>query len=232
MTTTFNPDNYQTVLTHCDSVKQNVTLIAVTKYTSVEAMRQAYDGGVRHFGENKVQDLLEKQDQFPREEYPDLNWHMIGHLQSNKVNKVVGKVALIHSVDSLKLLEKINDAALRLGVIQRVLIQVNISDEASKSGLAPMDVKEILDAAQAFSSVKIEGLMTMAPLLLSPSSSDADNIQAVEGTFSGLQQLQKKLKEQTGLKLSELSMGMSGDYQLALNHGASMIRVGSYLFSN
>ena len=191
-----------------------VTLVAVSKTidsATVEKAAHLEDGLACHiFGENRVQELVRK-----LEVCPDQTFHMIGTLQRNKVRQVVGKVALIHSVDSQRLLEAIDAQAQKLGIVQDVLLQVNVSGEGSKHGLEPDEVTELLDHAQALAGVNIVGLMTMAPFV---------QAQDARPYFRVL----KKLGDALGL--SELSMGMSNDYEVAIEEGATLIRVGSALF--
>ncbi|MFH1470136.1 MAG: YggS family pyridoxal phosphate-dependent enzyme [Candidatus Micrarchaeota archaeon] len=187
-------------------------LIGVTKNHSPEQIFQFYNLGMRDFGENKVQEALPKLEALPK----DINWHFIGHLQSNKVREVVGKFKLIHSVDSIKLMEKINSRAQELGLIQDILLEVNVSGEESKFGLKADEVKGVLDGAGELSAIKVLGLMTMAPY--DSSESEQSRI------FSSLRKLAHSLS------LSELSMGMSDDFEIAVKEGATMVRIGTALF--
>lgn len=195
-------------------------LLAVSKTHGIDKIKKAYDYGIRDFGENKVQELLGKKKQLE----DDINWHLIGHLQSNKVNKIVGKVKLIHSVDSLKILRKINNRAKKLDIVQECLIQVNVSKEESKSGLYEEDLKDFFEKAKDFENVKIEGLMTMAP------HTDDENL--IRDCFKKLRKIFDNLSKisYNNTKMKYLSMGMTNDYKIALKEGANIIRVGSKIF--
>ncbi|WP_303675041.1 YggS family pyridoxal phosphate-dependent enzyme [Vampirovibrio chlorellavorus] len=203
-----------------------VTLVAVTKYATVEQMQTAYAAGIRHFGENKVQDALDKMASFPATDYPDLRWHLIGHLQGNKVKKALGRFSLIHSVDSLPLAEAISNLSTQQGFLQPVLLQVNISQDASRHGFSP---DELLDKAAQIArlpGLELRGLMTMAPAEASLTQNDA----ALKAAFSQVATLKSELESRLGIDLPELSMGMSHDFPQALACGATIIRIGNYLF--
>ena len=191
-----------------------VTLVAVSKTIDAQTVEQAAhlpDGLACHlFGENRVQELTRK-----LEQCPDQTFHMIGTLQRNKVRHVVGNVALIHSVDSLRLLEAIDAAARARELVQDVLLQVNVSEEASKQGFEPDEVAAVLEYTGTLESVRAIGLMTMAPLI---------EPEQVRPYFAQLRELAYTLQ------LPELSMGMSNDYEVAIEEGATLIRVGSALF--
>ncbi|MFM8493311.1 MAG: YggS family pyridoxal phosphate-dependent enzyme [Bacteroidota bacterium] len=198
-------------------------LVAVSKYQSDERVRMAYEAGQRIFAENRVQELLAKKARFPS----DIEWHFIGHLQSNKVRMLLPAVGLIHSVDSPALLEQINHESLRMGLQTHVLLQVHIAQEEHKFGLKAPEVLPLLNrcAEGAFAGVRVGGLMGMASLC-------HDDLQ-IGGEFSGLSTLFNEAKSQFGARLpdfNELSMGMSGDYALALQHGSTLVRMGSALF--
>lgn len=201
---------------------QDIKLIAVSKTVSSETVLRAMELGQTLFGENRVVELEKKQ-----RECPGATFHLIGTLQTNKVNKVVGKVDLIHSVDSLHLLEAINKRASNIDVVQPVLLEVNIAGEESKHGFEPEELPAVLDASRALEHVAINGLMTMAP------HTDPDKVRWV---FSDLRKLCGALQEyadEQGLsrvQLSELSMGMSNDYEVAIEEGATFVRVGTSLF--
>lgn len=204
-----------------------VTIVAATKYADTGQMREAYAAGIRHFGENRVQDALAKMEAFPKDGYPDLHWHFIGRLQTNKVNKTLDasgcKFALIHSVDSLRLARKLSDVNAKAGFVQPVLLQVNVSGEESKAGFTPEAARESLEAMTTLPGIAIRGLMTMAP--------DTREAAAVRSVFKDLKRLREELAGDTGIDLPELSMGMSGDFAHALEYGATMIRIGNRLFS-
>lgn len=196
----------------------DITVVSVTKNVGVLEVRQAIAAGCADFGENRVQEFLGKYGLFP-----DVHWHFIGTLQSNKVKDVVGRAYLIHSIDSLKLLERVNMVAETKGVVQRVLLEVNISGEASKHGLAPDDVEETLRAATTMSGVQVCGLMTIAPFT---------HPESVRWVFRGLAELFATLNAMrfNGMELCELSMGMTNDFAVAIEEGATIIRVGTAIF--
>lgn len=201
--------------------KNGCMLLCVTKTHPVDIIKEAYDYGCRNFGENKVQELEEKIDKLPN----DINWHLIGHLQTNKVKKIVGKVFLIHSVDSVKLIKEINKEAKKKDIVQDILIQVNISREESKSGFYLEDINEdFLQMVDSFANIKVKGLMTMAP--------NTDDEKFVSSVFSKTKKLFDKLSNLSynNIDMNYLSMGMTNDYILALKEGASIIRVGSKIF--
>ncbi len=181
-------------------------------------MRQAVTAGCTDFGENRVQEFLGKYGLFP-----DVRWHFIGTLQTNKVKDVVGRAYLIHSVDSLKLLEKINVVAEAKGIVQRVLLQVNVSHEESKHGVQPDEAEEMLRASIDMHGVEVCGLMTIAPL---------SRPESVRWVFRGLSELFATLNGMrfNGVELSELSMGMTNDFTVAIEEGATIIRVGTAIF--
>lgn len=195
-----------------------VLVVAVTKTVGIDQVAQAARLGIRDFGENRVQEFIGKYGLFP-----DLRWHFIGTLQTNKVKDVVGKAYLIHSVDSSRLLEKIDARAGELGVVQPVLLQVNVSGEGSKHGFDPDDMVDVLREASGMENVEVRGLMTMAP---------ARDPEAASATFSGLRRLADELGScgVPGVELRELSMGMSGDYATAIEQGATIVRIGGALF--
>ncbi len=204
-----------------DEIPMGVTLLAVSKTHPVEAVREAYDAGQRAFGENKVQELIAKAAQLPA----DIEWHLIGHLQTNKVRSVLPHVALIHSVDSLKLLEVIENESAKLGRVTRVLLQVHIAQEDTKFGFRPEEVEawgEMQPWAK-YPHVEFAGLMGMA--------SNTDDEVQVRREFHSLKVLFDTMK--TRLRSESfrvLSMGMSGDYPLAIAEGSTLVRVGSRIF--
>lgn len=203
-----------------DLKNYDAMLLAVTKTHGVDKIKEVYDYGLRDFGENKVQELLEKIELLN----DDINWHLIGHLQTNKVNKIVGKVKLIHSIDSLKILRKVNNRAKKLGIVQDCLIQVNVSKEDSKSGIYAEDVNNFIEEAKNFDSIHIKGLMTMAP--------DTDDENLIRECFRGLKKIFDKLSNLSynNIDMIYLSMGMTNDYKIALEEGSNIIRVGSKIF--
>ncbi len=196
------------------------TLIAVSKTKPVSMIMEAYTAGVRDFGENKVQELMDKIPQMPK----DIRWHMIGHLQTNKVKYIVGQVALIHSVDSLKLAEEINKVSLRKNVITDILLEVNISGEESKWGLHPKEVLPLVEILSGLEGIRIKGLMTVAPFTSNPEDSRI--------VFRKLKELSVDIagKNIDNVSMNILSMGMSGDYEVAAEEGATHLRVGSNIF--
>jgi len=203
-----------------------VTLVAVTKYAPVEAVRGIVELGVVDLGESRPQQLLERAEMFDsRTDALPVRWHQIGQLQRNKVRKVLPRVELIHSVASLKLAQAIDRIADEEGLQPRVLIEVNISGEESKEGFAPDELRELWPVLASLGHVRIDGLMTMAPY-----SSDPE---AGRPVFAELRRLREELggRAETRGSLPQLSMGMSGDFEVAIEEGATIIRPGSVLFS-
>lgn len=199
---------------------KEVTLISVSKTKPVSMLQEAYDAGSRDFGENKVQEIMDKVPQLPS----DIRWHMIGHLQRNKVKYIVDKVALIHSVDSLRLAETIEHEAARHNVTVPVLIEVNVAQEESKFGLKTEEVLSLVESVAAFPHIHIEGLMTIAPYVEDPEEN--------RGIFRQLKKLSVDIADKNinNVNMSVLSMGMTGDYQVAVQEGATMVRVGTGIF--
>lgn len=195
----------------------SVQLVAVSKYAELEAVRGLYELGHRDFGESRPQQLVERARQLPA----DIRWHLIGHLQRNKVALVLPYVTLIHSVDSQRLLEQIDRDAAKLNLSPRVLLEVNVSGEVSKDGFAPDELRTAWPQLLTYPHVQIMGLMTMAPLL--------DDPQAARPFFARLRELRDELAT-ADHPLPTLSMGMSGDYAAAIAEGATVVRVGSRLF--
>ena len=201
----------------------NPRIVAVTKYFDETKLVEYYDLGIREFGENRVQDALSKMDKLPKEILENSNFHLIGHLQSNKVKLAVGKFDLIHSVDSLKLAQKIDEEAEKQGIIQKVLIQVNNANEESKFGFDPGEIKTCFAELLKLKHIKIEGLMNIAPLL--------EDEKALRELFSKIRHLKDELQSEYKVELREISMGMSNDYTIALEEGATIIRLGRILFN-
>ena len=197
-----------------------VTLIAVSKTKPVEMLREAYDAGARIFGENKVQEIVDKYDQMPS----DVQWHMIGHLQRNKVKYIVDKVAMIHSVDSFRLAETIEKEAEKKNVVVPVLIEVNVAQEESKFGLKPEEVLSFIEQIAGFTHIQVKGLMTIAPYV--------ENAEENREIFRELKKLSVDIaaKNINNVTMSVLSMGMTGDYKVAVQEGATMVRVGTGIF--
>ncbi len=196
----------------------DVTIVAVTKTVGIAEVRAALTAGLEDFGENRVQEFLGKYGLFP-----DAHWHFIGTLQTNKVKDVVGRAWLIHSVDSLHLLAEISRRAEKAGVVQPVLLQVNVSGEESKHGFDCCDVREALIEASRMGSVEVRGLMTMAPF---------GRPEDARWVFRELRELRDSLREMplNGVELTELSMGMSNDFRVAVEEGATIVRVGGAIF--
>jgi pyridoxal phosphate enzyme (YggS family) len=206
------------------SLKPGTRLIAVTKTKPVEMLMEAYHAGSKLFGENKVQEMAAKFEALPK----DIEWHMIGHLQTNKVKYMAPFVSLIHSVDSLKLLKEINKEALKNNRIIPCLLQIFIAREETKFGLSEEEALEILQSEelQSYKSVQINGLMGMA--------SNTDDETKIRTEFRGLKNLFDSFKqyESDQIKMQELSMGMSGDYRIAVEEGSTLVRVGSAIFGS
>lgn len=204
-------------------IPENVRLIAVTKTHPIDLIKASYNFGHRHFGENKVQELLVKKDLLPA----DIVWHMIGHLQSNKVKQIASFVGLIHGVDSFKLLQTIDkEGAKNLRIIP-CLLQVHIAEESTKFGFSPDELKELLQSKplKDLQNVEIRGLMGMATY--------TEDKSQVRREFNSLKSLFDELRQSAFLNVAhfkELSMGMSDDYQIAIEEGATMVRVGSALY--
>ena len=198
----------------------SVSLIAVSKTHPVEVIQEAVDGGQLIFGENRVQEAQPKITALPAK----LHWHLIGHLQSNKVRLALPLFELIHGVDSLELLTHIDGVAGDLGLFPRVLLQVNVSGEASKFGFAPGKLLGLVEEIVKFDRVQIEGLMTIPPLAPAPEHS--------RRYFVALRELRDKLATECRFPLPQLSMGMSNDFRVAIEEGATMVRVGTAIFGD
>ncbi len=200
--------------------RDEVTLIAVSKTKPISMIQEVLDTGILDFGENKVQELTEKYDVFPT----DLQWHLIGHLQSNKVKYIVDKVVLIHSVDSLKLAEQIEKEAAKKDMICNILIEVNIAREDTKFGVLAEDVESIIQEISKLKHIRVKGLMTIAPFV--------DNPEKNREHFRNLRQLNIDIKSKNidNVTMDVLSMGMTGDYEVAIEEGATLIRVGTGIF--
>lgn len=198
---------------------EEVTILPVSKTFSAAIVHEAYDGGLRAFGENYIQEALAKMDELP----PDIEWHMVGHLQSNKARQAVGRFALIHSLDSLHLAEELDKQAGKRGLRQKVLLQVNIADEDSKFGFAPSEAGAATAEVAELEHLELRGLMTIGPLVNDPED--------IRWVFRELRSLRDKVQTQLpGLTLGELSMGMTGDFEIAIEEGATLIRVGRAIF--
>lgn len=197
-----------------------VTLIAVTKTKPVSMLWEAYEAGARDFGENKVQEILTKAPELPS----DIRWHMIGHLQKNKVKQIIDKVVLIHSVDSIELAQVIEKEAAKRELHVDILLEVNVAKEDSKSGFYEDELLDSVAKIAVFPHVHIRGLMTIAPFV--------ENSEENRNIFKKLYKLcvDTKTKNIDNVSMEILSMGMTGDYQVAVEEGASMIRVGTGIF--
>jgi pyridoxal phosphate enzyme (YggS family) len=202
-----------------NEIPETATLVAVSKTKPNEAIQEAYDYGQRIFGENKVQELVQKHEDLPK----DIEWHLIGHLQTNKVKYIAPFVSLIHAVDSMKLLKEINKQALKNSRVINCLLQVKIAEEESKFGLSKTDTEAILNSNEIkqLKNINVVGFMGMAT-----NSSDESQ---VKQEFKSLNTFFKNLNTQHP-KINTLSMGMSGDYKIAIQEGSNMIRVGSTIF--
>jgi len=197
---------------------EEVTLIAVSKNFGADAVIEAYNAGQLCFGENRAQEFREKSQLCP----PELQWHFIGHLQTNKVKYLVGNVAFIHSIDSVELVQEVQKYAVKLGVAQKILIEFKTSEEESKFGITTkQQLLNVLNFATEASNVEPVGLMTIAPF--------TDDEQMITQSFVTLRNLRDELQAE-GYTLPHLSMGMSSDYQFAIREGATMVRVGSSIF--
>ena len=201
-----------------------VNIIAVTKYFDYTAIIDAYNAGVRDFGENRVLDAVAKMEKLDEDVKKNSRFHLIGHLQKNKVKKAVGRFDLIHSVDSLELAFVIDEEAKKQGIVQDVLIQINNAKEPQKSGFYPEEILKIFGEIVNLKSIRVRGLMNMAPL--------TDDRNRLKELFDGVAELKVELENRYSVELAELSMGMSGDYDVAVKSGATMIRLGRTLFKD
>ena len=199
---------------------KSVTLIAVSKTKPAQAVQEAYEAGARDFGENKVQEILQKQPVLPQ----DIRWHMIGHLQRNKVHQVIGKAVLIHAVDSLRLAEQIEQEAAKQNLDVDVLLEINVAKEESKYGFFLEDAEEAIRRISALPHVHIKGLMTIAPFVENPEEN--------RGIFQKLYQFSVDINDKNidNVTMGVLSMGMSGDFEVAIEEGATMVRIGTSIF--
>ena len=200
--------------------RDEVTLIAVSKTKPVSMIEEAMEAGIREFGENKPQEMKEKYEILPK----DLHWHMIGHLQLNKVKYVVPRACMIHSVDSLRLAEKISAESEKNHLIMPVLIEVNVAEEDSKFGVKLSEAEDLIRQAAVLPGISIQGLMTIAPFV--------ENAEENRGVFQKLRKLSVDIRSKNidNVTMCNLSMGMTGDYQVAIEEGATMVRVGTGIF--
>ena len=212
--------NMEKILVSCGRKPEDAVLVAVSKTKPVEMIQPVYDAGCRDFGENYVQEIMDKYEKLPS----DIRWHMIGHLQTNKVKYIIDKVYMIHSVDSLHLAEVISKEAGKKNVVAKILLQVNVAEEDTKFGTTLQDAKSLYDEVIKLPNIQVMGLMTSAPYVENPE----ENRQY----FANLRQLSVDLFRENVDNKSDvlLSMGMSNDYTVALQEGAGMIRVGTDIF--
>ncbi len=211
------------ITAECQKAGRNpdeVTLIAVSKTKPVELIKEAYEYGCRDFGENKVQELLDKYEALPK----DIRWHMIGHLQRNKVKYIVDKVYLIHSVDSLRLAEEISKEAVKKKVCVNILIEVNVANEETKFGTTCEEAKQLVQDIAKLPNICVKGLMTIAPFV--------ENAEKNRPIFSKLKKLAVDIIRENidNITMEKLSMGMTGDYVVAVSEGATYVRVGTGIF--
>ena len=200
--------------------KNACTLIAVSKTKPIEFIKEAYDYGIRDFGENKVQEILEKYEQLPK----DIRWHMIGHLQTNKVKMILDKVEYIHSIDSLKLASVIDNEAKKKGIVVKGFLELNIVGEETKFGFSVEELNSIVEELAVFGNLRIIGLMIVAPFV--------DIAEKNREIFKKMKKIAVDInaKKIHNVEISELSMGMSGDYLVAIEEGSTFVRVGSSIF--
>jgi len=203
----------------CGRKNGDVTLIAVTKTYGVDVINEAIDRGVTDIGENRVQEIMEKYDSVK-----PVKWHLIGHLQKNKVKYIIDKVELIHSVDSFELAKEIDKQAKKHDKVQKILLEVNVSGEESKFGIRPEECEDLCREISELDNVKIEGLMTIAPFV--------DDEKILRSVFDGLKNLSDRISGANieRVHMNQLSMGMTNDFPLAISCGATMVRVGTGIF--
>ncbi len=213
-------ENVIKTLKSCNREEDACVLLAVSKTKPVDQLLEVYEAGCRDFGENKVQELIDKYDKMPA----DVKWHMIGHLQTNKVKYIVDKVALIHSVDSVKLAQCISKEALKKGITVPILLEVNLAGEESKFGFSKTEVLEAVEEISKLSAIQLRGLMAVPPFV--------ENAEDNRDYFKALKQLSVDIsnKNMDNVCMDILSMGMTGDYEVAITEGASYVRVGSAIF--
>lgn len=209
-------ENISGILT---SIPQDVHLIAVTKTRTIDEIKEAYNIGLRDFGENKVQELISKYDSFDS----SVRWHLIGHLQRNKVKYIVGKVHLIHSLDSIRLLQEIEKQYKEHNLTAEVLIEINIGREENKTGIMEEDLEELIIQCENCTNVKVKGLMTVLPMC--NEEEQGKYFIRIKGLWDSI-----KSKSYNNIEMKYLSMGMTGDYKIAINEGSNMIRIGTGIF--
>ena len=200
--------------------REDVTLIAVSKTKPVPLLKEVYDCDIRHFGENKVQELTDKYPQLP----DDIKWHLIGHLQRNKIKYIIDKVYLIHSVDSIRLAQALHDEATKRGIKIDILLEVNIAEEETKFGFKANEMDTVIDEISKMSSLQVRGLMTIAPYVENPEEN--------RSVFATLRKLSVDIgsKNIDNVSVDILSMGMTNDFEVAIEEGATMVRVGTAIF--
>lgn len=200
--------------------EKEVTLIAVSKTKPVEMIREAIEYGIIDFGENKVQEMCNKMEVIPEK----LNWHLIGHLQTNKVKYIVDKAYLIHSVDSIKLASTINELAQKKGIVCNILVEVNVAGEESKFGIKPSECESFIREISRYKNIKVRGLMTIAPFVENPEDNRVH--------FASLKKLLVDINRKNidNVSMDVLSMGMTNDYEVAVEEGATLVRVGTGIF--
>ena len=200
--------------------RSEVKLIAVSKTKPVEMLQEIYDEGIRDFGENKPQEIKEKYPVLP----DDIRWHMIGHLQRNKIKYIIDKVCMIHSVDSIRLAEAISEEAGKHALVMPVLVEVNVAGEESKYGIMPEETENFVRQISNLPNIQVQGLMTIAPF--------TENAEENRIHFRNLKKLYVDIKDKNidNVNMCNLSMGMTGDYEVAIEEGATMVRVGTGIF--
>lgn len=202
-----------------NEIPKEVSLIAVSKTRTIDEIKEAYNYGVRDFGENKVQEIMNKVEAFSG----DVRWHLIGHLQKNKVKYIVGKVALIHSLDSISLLQEIEKRFKAIDEVANVLIQINIGRDPNKSGIMEEELEGLIEACESCENVKVKGIMTVIP------KGDEESCRKY---FRKMKKIYDDLskKKYNNINMEYLSMGMTGDYKIAISEGSNMIRIGEGIF--
>lgn len=227
MNNTCIKDNYENVLCQIDEAAKksgrslkDITLIAVSKTVAVDRIKELTDLGVADLGENRVQEICEKYDVFEQ----NIRWHLIGQLQTNKVKYIIDKVTMIHSLDRMELAQEIQKRSLKAGRIMDVLVEVNVSGEKSKSGIAPGEAIDFVGKLSEFPNIRVKGLMTVAPFF-------TDNSEA-RPIFRGLRKLAVDIDNENihNISMDFLSMGMSNDFSVAIEEGSNMVRIGSKIF--
>lgn len=201
-------------------IAEEIKLVAVSKTRSVEEIKEAYLAGCKDFGESRVQEVLHKMAQLP----DDIRWHFIGPLQRNKVSKIIGRFVLIHSVDSVQLAKKISEESSKCNISTDILLEVNTSQEKTKHGLSVVEWEVAFTEVSQLPHIHVRGLMTMAPI--------TEEEVAIRNCFSSLRLLRDRLRKNTQLDLSILSMGMSHDYKIAIEEGSTLVRIGSAIFTS